>query len=64
MGRLVTYQYLVDSVFERPFLIGRSNGITSRSEQVSSDLPCVLVGEEQEPQTDSDKDLQLDTAFR
>ena len=44
---------LVDSVFERSVLVGRSNGVTSRSEQISSDLPCLLVGEEKESQTDS-----------
>ena len=62
MGRLVAYQDFVDPVFKRPVLIGRSNGITGGTKEISSDLPCVWVGEEQEPQPDTDKDLQHDTA--
>ena len=53
MGRLVAYQHLVDSVLERLVFYGRRKGITSGTKQVSSYLPCLLIGEEKEPQTDS-----------
>ena len=64
MGRLVAYQHLVDSVLERLVFYGRRKCITSGTKQVSSYLPCLWVGEEKEPKSNSNKDFQHDiTSF-
>ena len=49
----VTYQHFVDSVFKRLVFNGRCKGITSSTKDISGDLPCLLVGEEEEPNTDA-----------
>ena len=49
----VTYQHFVDSVFKRLVFNGRCQGITSSTKDISGDLPCLLVGEEEEPNTDA-----------
>ena len=42
----------------------RGNRIGSRSQQVCGDLPCLWVGEEKEPKSNSNKDFQHDiTSF-
>ena len=41
----------------------RGNRIGSRSQQVCGDLPCLWVGEEKEPKSNSNKDFQHDITY-
>ena len=56
------YQDFVDPIFERSVLYSRSKCISCCSEQVCCDLSCLWVGEEEKPQTDTQKDFQQGTA--
>ena len=49
----VSEEDFVDPVFESLVFNGRCQGITSSTKDISSDLPCFLVGEEEEPNTDT-----------
>ena len=48
---LFACQDFVDPVFESLVFNGRCQGITSSTKDISGDLPCLLVGEEEEPNT-------------
>ncbi len=63
---LLLHDFLHDGILN-PVLKGlavllRSNHIRSCSQQVSGDLSCFWVGEDQESQSNSNKDFQHDTA--
>ena len=50
---LLAHQDFVNSVFKSLVLNGRCQGITSGTKDISGDLPCLLVGEEEESNTDA-----------
>ena len=56
--RSFALQDLVDSVFERPVLVGRSKCISCCSEQVSSDLPRLWIGVDEDADGDAQKKSQ------
>ena len=56
--RLFALQDLVDSVFERPVLVGRSKCISCCSEQVSSYLPRLWIGVDEDADGNAQKKSQ------
>ena len=56
--RSFALQDLVDSVFERPVLVGRSKCISCCSEQVSSDLPRLWIGVDEDSDGKAQKKSQ------
>ena len=56
--RSFALQDLVDSVFERPVLVGRSKCISCCSEQVSSDLPRLWIGVDEDADGNAQKKSQ------
>ena len=61
ISHLIAHQDFVDPITQRPVLIGRSKGITSRSKQISSDLSCLWVGVDEDANGNTQQNSQHGT---
>ena len=62
ISHLIAHQDFVDPITQRPVLNGRSKGITSRSQQISSDLSCLWVGIDEDANGNTQQNSQHVTA--
>lgn len=61
LSHLIAHQDFVDPIFQRFVLNGRSKGVTSRSQQISSDLSCLWVGIDEDANGNTQQNSQHDT---
>ena len=62
LSHLIARQDFVDPITQRLVLNGRSKGITSRSQQIGSDLSCLGVGIDEGTNGNAQQNSQHDTS--